>query len=101
MRDVLWSGYRQSLVHLAWMCLFSSMPVRGKLGLAYGAPGLALPMALTHCEWARPWLCRIFLPISRMPECSSLSGGTEAAGLGSRRAPRWGGQASMAAGQRL
>ncbi|KAM9599229.1 glucagon receptor-like [Morphnus guianensis] len=42
MRDVLWSGYRQSLVHLAWMCLFSSVPVRGKLGLAYGAPGLAL-----------------------------------------------------------
>ncbi|XP_032851267.2 glucagon receptor-like isoform X2 [Tyto alba] len=29
MRDVFGSGYRQSLVHLAWMCLFSSMPNGG------------------------------------------------------------------------
>lgn len=43
MRDVLGSGYRRSLVHLAWMCLFSSVPVRGKPGPAHGAARLVLP----------------------------------------------------------
>lgn len=64
MRDVLGSGYRRSLVHLAWMCLFSSLPVRGKLGRPMGQQGWHY-RALAHHERARSWLCCMFLPISR------------------------------------
>lgn len=41
MRDVLGAGSLRSLVQLAWMCLFSSVPVRA--GLGPGAAGLAQP----------------------------------------------------------
>lgn len=40
MRDELGSG---SFIHLAWMCLFSFVTVRSKLGLAHGATVLAQP----------------------------------------------------------
>lgn len=80
------------------MCLFSSVPVRGKLGLAHGAAGLALP-------GFDPLRTGSVLALSHVPArledagMQQFVGGMQAAGLGSRRVLRWGGQASVAAGR--
>lgn len=48
MRDVMAPAYRRSLVHLAWMCLFSSVPVRCKPGLR----GRRVPRGCFRPLWA-------------------------------------------------
>lgn len=60
MRDMLGAGSRRSLVQLAWMCLFSSVPVRGR-----GAAGLALPGS-DPCAGAPSRLRAPFLPVPRV-----------------------------------